>query len=219
MVRFHLAHANRAAIGAQRAQFLKDNTCCIWCDFCAEHHIDSLLQAVADPIPYLQIFAQWYRDGRLAKNGQPVRARTVISCKVEHSPSSQPSESLLQGSSLPSRNRFSTSLLVFPGQQSNAVSSTPSVLSFAQYRLLQPLVQMTTRNTLTKHSIGLNLYHRSQGHPPASLRYRSNQTLSCSSLQLTRTASTPPPPVMSDVEASPSPDPTVRGLSLLSEGK
>ena len=77
MVRFHLAHANRAAIGAQRAQFLKDNTCCIWCDFCAEHHIDSLLQAVADPIPYLQIFAQWYRDGRLAKNGQPVRARTV----------------------------------------------------------------------------------------------------------------------------------------------
>ena len=71
-----VAATSRAAIGAQRAKS-QDNTWSIWCDFCAEHHVDPLLQAVTDPIPYLQVFAQRYRDGRLAKNGQPVRARTV----------------------------------------------------------------------------------------------------------------------------------------------
>ena len=46
-----------AAVGAQRAQS-QDNTWGIWCKFYAEQHIDSLLQAVADPISYLQVLAQ-----------------------------------------------------------------------------------------------------------------------------------------------------------------
>jgi hypothetical protein len=66
----------RNAVGAQRANS-QDNTWAIWVDFCSTHDVDPLLETCPDPIPYLQVFAQRYRDGRLAKDGKPVRARTV----------------------------------------------------------------------------------------------------------------------------------------------
>jgi hypothetical protein len=71
-----VADTCRAAVGAQRAA-RQDNTWGIWLEFCAEHEVTPLLENLPDPIPHLQIFAQRYRDGRLAKNGDPVRARTV----------------------------------------------------------------------------------------------------------------------------------------------
>jgi hypothetical protein len=49
----------------------------LWDGFCHAHGVDPLMQAVPDAIPYLMVFAQRYRDGKLAKSGQPVRARTV----------------------------------------------------------------------------------------------------------------------------------------------
>lgn len=55
----------------------EDNTWLVWRDFCLEHTVDPLLATVTDPIPYLQVFGQRYRDGRLAKDGKPVYARTV----------------------------------------------------------------------------------------------------------------------------------------------
>jgi len=68
--------ACRAAVGTQRTNS-HDNTWHLWLTFCTEHQVDSLLATVPDPIPYLQVFAQRYRDGRLAKNGFPVRSRSV----------------------------------------------------------------------------------------------------------------------------------------------
>jgi hypothetical protein len=35
------------------------------------------LEALSDPIPYLQVFAQRYRDGRLSKSTLSVRSCTV----------------------------------------------------------------------------------------------------------------------------------------------
>ena len=55
----------------------EDNTWIVWRDFCLEHNVDPLLATVTDPIPYFQVFGQRYRDGRLAKDGKPVYARTV----------------------------------------------------------------------------------------------------------------------------------------------
>ena len=42
-----------------------------------ELNVDPLLAKVTDPISYFQVFGQRYRDGRLAKDGKPVAARTV----------------------------------------------------------------------------------------------------------------------------------------------
>jgi hypothetical protein len=63
-------------IGAQcnRAQ---DGTWDIWLTYCATHHVDPLLATVLDPILYLQVFAQRFRNGCLAKNGNPLRAKSV----------------------------------------------------------------------------------------------------------------------------------------------
>lgn len=66
----------RTSVGSKRARG-QDNTWDIWLGFCAEHEVDAFLEDVEDAIPYLQVFAQRYRDGRLAKGGQPVTARTV----------------------------------------------------------------------------------------------------------------------------------------------
>ena len=49
----------------------------IWCSFCDSLGIHPSLATARDPIPYLQIFARRYRDGRLAPSGRPVRSRTV----------------------------------------------------------------------------------------------------------------------------------------------
>ncbi len=71
------AAACRRALGSQQATS-QDNTWAIsWLDFCAEHNVDSLLKNCPDPIPYFQVFAQRYRDGRLAKDGHPVQSCTV----------------------------------------------------------------------------------------------------------------------------------------------
>lgn len=46
-------------------------------EFCTTLQLDPLLATVEDPIPILQVFAQRYRDGRIAKDGKPVAARSV----------------------------------------------------------------------------------------------------------------------------------------------
>lgn len=66
----------RSAVGSQRARS-QDNTWEIWCGFCEELQVDPLLEGVQDPIQFLEVFAQRYRDGRLAKRGNPVYARSV----------------------------------------------------------------------------------------------------------------------------------------------
>lgn len=49
----------------------------LWLDFCTTHNVDPWFPDHADPIPYMQVFGQRYRDGRLAPGHKPVRARTV----------------------------------------------------------------------------------------------------------------------------------------------
>jgi hypothetical protein len=66
----------RAGVGTQRTT-LHDNTWDIWLSYCAAHRVNLLLVTVPDPIPCLQVFAQRFRNGRLAKNGDPLRACTV----------------------------------------------------------------------------------------------------------------------------------------------
>ena len=48
----------------------------VWLKFCTTERIDPELRDVADPIPYLQVFATRYRR-RLGPTGQPVRSSTV----------------------------------------------------------------------------------------------------------------------------------------------
>jgi hypothetical protein len=49
----------------------------LWLAFCTKHEIDPWFTDQEDPIPYLQVFGQRYRDGRLAPGQKPVRSRTV----------------------------------------------------------------------------------------------------------------------------------------------
>jgi hypothetical protein len=49
----------------------------LWLAFCTKHAIDPWFTDQDDPIPYLQVFGQRYRDGRLAPGQKPVRSRTV----------------------------------------------------------------------------------------------------------------------------------------------
>jgi hypothetical protein len=49
----------------------------LWLAFCTKHKIDPWFPDHKDPIPYLQVFGQRYRDGRLAPGQNPVRSRTV----------------------------------------------------------------------------------------------------------------------------------------------
>ena len=48
-----------------------------WVEFCAAHSVDPWFPQGDDPIPYLQVFAARYRDGRLAPRGNPVRSGSV----------------------------------------------------------------------------------------------------------------------------------------------
>ena len=48
-----------------------------WRRFCQTLGTDESLTDVSDPVLILQLFAQRYRDGRLAPSGRPVRSRTV----------------------------------------------------------------------------------------------------------------------------------------------
>lgn len=49
----------------------------LWIEFCAGLKLDPFLRQMADPVPLLQVFAQRYRDGRIAPSGKPVRSRTA----------------------------------------------------------------------------------------------------------------------------------------------
>lgn len=49
----------------------------VWCTFCHELNLSHFLLDVDDAIPILLTFMLRYRDGRIALQGNPVRARTV----------------------------------------------------------------------------------------------------------------------------------------------
>lgn len=55
----------------------KDRHWEIWLEYCDSCSIDPFLSSHSDPVPILQIFAQRFRDGRLAPSGKPVRSKTV----------------------------------------------------------------------------------------------------------------------------------------------
>lgn len=68
--------AVRLGVSSQRAK-AHDSHWERWCTFCHNHHLDPYLQDHTDPVPVIQVYAQRYRDGRLAPSGQPVKSRTV----------------------------------------------------------------------------------------------------------------------------------------------
>jgi hypothetical protein len=68
--------AIKLGVTAQRAK-AQDKHWERWDAFCLEHHIDPFLKTYRDPIPILQIFAQRYRDGRIAPSKMQVKSRTV----------------------------------------------------------------------------------------------------------------------------------------------
>ena len=49
----------------------------IWCKYCRSLRVYPGLPGIRDPIPFIQVFARRYRDGRLAPSCRPVRSRTV----------------------------------------------------------------------------------------------------------------------------------------------
>ena len=68
--------AQRSGIVAKRAK-AADEHWNRWLAFCQEISVDPWFTQGDDPIPYLQVFAQRLRDGRLAPSGQPIRSTTV----------------------------------------------------------------------------------------------------------------------------------------------
>ena len=48
-----------------------------WEIFCQAHNMDTFLDKIRDPVPFLQIFTRQVRNGLLAHNGDPVRSRTA----------------------------------------------------------------------------------------------------------------------------------------------
>ena len=67
----------------RRTARTKDSHWKAWLSFCSDFHIDPYLD-YHDPIPYLQTFAQLYRDGTCSPSKRPVRASTVANalCSV-----------------------------------------------------------------------------------------------------------------------------------------
>lgn len=55
----------------------KDSHWKIWIDFCQELGIDPFLRTFDDPIPFLQVFATRYRQGRIAPSGKRVTSSWV----------------------------------------------------------------------------------------------------------------------------------------------
>jgi hypothetical protein len=49
----------------------------LWEKFTLESNLDPFLRTCSDPVPIIQVFAQRYRDGRIAPKGNPVRSGTV----------------------------------------------------------------------------------------------------------------------------------------------
>ena len=61
--------ANRAAASGKHWD--------IWMAFCTESAVDPWFSQGGDPIPYLQVFAQRLRDGRLSPSGRPIRCASI----------------------------------------------------------------------------------------------------------------------------------------------
>jgi hypothetical protein len=68
--------AIKLGVTSQRAK-AQDQHWDRWDAFCIGHNIDPFLRTYRDPIPILQIFAQRYRDGRIAPSHRQVKSRTV----------------------------------------------------------------------------------------------------------------------------------------------
>ena len=49
----------------------------VWLDYCRTVGCDPHLADIDDPVPYLQVFAHRYRDGRIAPSGRTVKSQTV----------------------------------------------------------------------------------------------------------------------------------------------
>ena len=50
-----------------------------WEIFCRAHKMDTFIDKVRDPVPFLQIFTCQVRSGLLTHNGEPVRSRNAES--------------------------------------------------------------------------------------------------------------------------------------------
>ena len=48
-----------------------------WAEYCHQHRLDPFLRHTDDPVPFLQVFAERYRDGRIAPSNNTARSRTV----------------------------------------------------------------------------------------------------------------------------------------------
>ena len=68
--------AVKAGVTHKRSQAM-DNHWGRWDAYCLDHNLDPFLRSHNDPVPILQVFAQSYKDGRLAPSGQSVKSRTV----------------------------------------------------------------------------------------------------------------------------------------------
>ena len=55
----------------------KDRHWIIWETYCAKTKLDPFLLDKEDPVPYLEVFGQRLRDGRLAPSGRQIRSATV----------------------------------------------------------------------------------------------------------------------------------------------
>ena len=62
----------------------KDAHWIIWIQFCTKCNLDPFLANIQDPIPYLQVFAQRYRDGTIAPRGNVVSAKYIrdVLCSI-----------------------------------------------------------------------------------------------------------------------------------------
>ena len=49
----------------------------IWVDYCSAVAIDPYFTNIVNPIPYLQVFAHRYQDGRIAACGNTIKSKTV----------------------------------------------------------------------------------------------------------------------------------------------
>ena len=48
-----------------------------WEIFCRDHNINTFLDKVRDPVPFIQFFTRRVRSGLIAHNGEPGRSRTA----------------------------------------------------------------------------------------------------------------------------------------------
>ena len=55
----------------------KDGHWNIWVEYCSADAIDSYSTNVVNPFPYLQVFAHWYHNGRIAACGNAFKSKTV----------------------------------------------------------------------------------------------------------------------------------------------